>query len=52
MNIGWPEGIYLVLLFIWLGMCITRDGQLKTGRHSFCYDLINELTILGLLWWG
>jgi hypothetical protein len=51
-SIGWPEGIYLALVFIGLGLGLARHGQPKTGVHNIWSDIIATALVCGLLWWG
>ncbi len=52
MNMGWPQGIYLVILF--LGVCqhASKNGQPRTGSYDLGTALISAALILSLLWWG
>jgi hypothetical protein len=51
--IGWPEGIYLALNFIGLGISIAQHGKSETGTESVWTALLWwVLIILPLLYWG
>lgn len=50
MNIGWPEGIYLAIVFIGLGVTIARHGQ--TREYDALNALISTALGLSLLYWG
>lgn len=53
MIIGWPQAIYLALLFIGLGIELARDGEpKKPGKHQFVPVLIVNALIFGLLYLG
>lgn len=53
MNIGWPEGIYIVLSFGGLGMSLARRGageppiEMTPGLQALA--MVMSFT---LLWWG
>lgn len=51
MSIGWPEGIYLALVFMSLGIVATRNGEPR-DPYSFGRQLFSTALALGLLWWG
>lgn len=51
-NVGWPEGIYLGLLFLSLLIAAGNDGKPKTGEHNFGISLIASAIFFGLLYWG
>jgi hypothetical protein len=50
MNIGWPEGIYLALFFVGIGVNICKLGEEK-GKYAPS-DIVVGFLILGLLYWG
>lgn len=52
MNIGWPEGIYLALALMGIGISLAKDGQPETGTFSFFRSLGINILVGGLLWWG
>lgn len=52
MNIGWPEGIYLCVTMIGLGIAISDHGKPKTGKENFLNTLISVSIGYGLLCWG
>lgn len=51
MNIGWPEGILLALLFINLCIHFGLQGQ-ERGTYNGGKYLFDAGLTLGLLWWG
>jgi hypothetical protein len=51
-NVGWPEGIYLVLLILTLGYTLAKDGQPKNDKYSFWATTLSAGLVLGLLYWG
>lgn len=50
-NIGWPEGIYLVLFCVSLGVVIAKFGEQKSDHYDLV-DLLAPFLGLGLLYWG
>jgi hypothetical protein len=44
--------IYLALVVLGLGVELAKDGQPKTGKHSFCWQLVGVAIPCGLLYWG
>lgn len=52
MNIGWPEGIYLAIVFLGLCFTISNHGKPKTGEHDAGAFLLASAITLGLLYWG
>lgn len=52
MMVGWPQGIYLALVLIGLGVAAAKHGQPKTGTYSFWVSLPASAILLGLLAWG
>lgn len=51
MTIGWPQGIYLVLTAMAVGMALAKDGEPRTP-YSFWHSLLRASISFGLLWWG
>lgn len=47
-----PAIIYLVLTMLGLGVAIEKNGQPRTGKHSFVTTLIVTAITCGLLYWG
>ncbi len=45
-----------VLLLVWfaleLGVNLAKDGEPRTGNHSFLYTFITIGFWVALLWWG
>ena len=48
--IGWPQGIYLAILLLSLGIIAGKHGE--TYRANFWVSGATTLLILGLLTWG
>lgn len=48
-----PQIIYLILLFIGIGIDVQRHGEpKKPGTHNFWGDIIIAALGFGLLYWG
>lgn len=53
MSIGWPEGIYLTILILGVGVAIARFGEpKKRDTYDIADVLISPAIVLALLWWG
>jgi hypothetical protein len=52
MNVGWPEGIYLALVLVSIGICVARFGEQKRDRYDLTDVLVGPAISLSLLWWG
>ena len=48
-ELHWPQMVWLSLAMINLGMEAAKDGETKTGRHSFIPSLIATALIAWLL---
>lgn len=46
----WPQWVYLGLLVLALGIDLERNGQPKTGKHSFFGSLLG-VSISGFVLW-
>jgi hypothetical protein len=51
MNIGWPEGILLGLIFIEICVAMSCHGQPR-GNYNAGLRLFDAALLLGLLVWG
>lgn len=51
MVIGWPQGIYLVLMLMSLGVAIAKHGEVRPRYHGGG-SLIGTGVAIGLLYWG
>lgn len=51
MIIGWPQGIYLVLITLSLGITIAKWGEPQTGTHGWG-TIIGVAIVLPLLYLG
>lgn len=51
-SFGWPQGIYLALAFMGLGITAAKHGNPKEGKHDFWSIGLATLLSLSLLWWG
>jgi len=51
-NIGWPEAIILIIMF--LNVCIdaSKNGQPRTDKHNLGLRLFGVAVSLVLLVWG
>jgi hypothetical protein len=47
-----PALIYLALVILGLGIVLAKDGEPKTGKHSFWWQLVGTAIPCGLLYWG
>lgn len=52
MNIGWPEGIFLALTFMALGLSMSRHGQTRAVTENFAGSFVANMIVIGLLYWG
>jgi hypothetical protein len=52
MNIGWPQGIYLAILFLSVCSHASKNGQPRTGTYDLGTALFASALICGLLYWG
>jgi len=52
MNIEWPQGIYLALIFLTIGINLARDGQPRNVNYSFSAAVIAASISFSLLYWG
>lgn len=51
MHLGWPQLIYIALMFLATGGALAKHGESK-GTHNFGVALIADAITLSLLWWG
>ena len=52
MTIGWPQGIYLALVFIRICIFASKNGQPRTGHFDLGAAIFMSSCFLGLLYWG
>jgi hypothetical protein len=52
MTLGIPQLIFLALIVLNLGIVMAKNGQPRSGKHSFVANLIADGLLLGLLYWG
>lgn len=52
MHIGWPQGIYLALIFMGIEIAVSKYGKQKLGTYGIWEILIGPVMVLSLLWWG
>lgn len=52
MNIGWPEGIMLFLIFAGVGISIARFGEQKRDGYDWMDVLFAPAISIALLYWG
>lgn len=50
--IGWPEGLWLALAFMTLGLYLAKDGEVREEKYSFIGRLIGIILNGALLCWG
>jgi len=50
-NIGWPEGILLGLLFIEICLHMGRHGEPR-GNYNAGLRLFDAAILVTILWWG
>ena len=50
MLIGWPQGIFLLLVFTSLGISIAKHGEATKHNGTAC--AVSTAITLALLWWG
>ena len=51
-HIGWPEGIYLALLFFAFGVHAVKHGEAQTGKWNLWSAVISNGLLIALLYWG
>lgn len=49
---GWPQYTYLALIFMSVGMNLTKPGEPEDGRHNFWASSIASVFILWVLYMG
>jgi hypothetical protein len=49
--IGWPEGIYLALVFVGIGIAIAKHGESR-GQYCAVSAVVNAALGMGLLYAG
>lgn len=49
---GWPEMIYLTLLFMALGISMAKHGEMEIREENFFTKLLMAGIQIALLWWG
>ena len=47
-----PQLVYLALLFIGIGLAWERHGKPKEGDNNAWIDLISQMVIILILYWG
>lgn len=53
MSIGWPEGIYIALSFMSLGIAVARkNGGFPPTQIDIGTQIIAMIVAYSLLWWG
>jgi hypothetical protein len=52
MVIDWPQGIFLGLLVLGVGISLARFGEQKRDKYSIIDVLVAPTLNLALLWWG
>ena len=51
-HIGWPQGIWLLLVFIRLSYQALCHGKPYETKVNFWNELLVAVTLFLLLWWG
>lgn len=52
LDFGWPQLIYLTLLFMGVGIALARFGERKRDSYDWGDVLLAPAVTLALLWWG
>jgi hypothetical protein len=52
MTLHAPQIIFLALTFLALGSSLAKHGEPKNGTYNFGTQLVAEIIIIGLLYWG
>ncbi len=52
MNIGWPEGIWIVMVMLSGLLEAERHGKPKEGTNNFSIWFMSAIISVGLLSWG
>lgn len=47
-----PAIIWIALIMLALGNTLSKDGQPRTGKHSFGWSVVAATLHAGLLYWG
>ncbi|WNL50900.1 hypothetical protein Murka_0064 [Xanthomonas phage Murka] len=47
-----PQLIYLALMFVGIGIAVSKHGQPETGKHNAWVTLIASALVINLLLWG
>lgn len=50
-HVGWPQGIYLAIGFLSLGIILAKDGE-PQKPYSIGRSLIAWAIVMPLLYWG
>jgi hypothetical protein len=50
--IGWPQGIYLALVFLGMIHAINQHGKDREDKYDAKVGFVSTSIILVLLWWG
>lgn len=51
-HIGWPQGIFIFLTILGIGISIARYGEQKSDRFDLFDVAISPALMCGLLYWG
>ncbi len=52
MTIGWPQAIWLILVFLSACVHARRNGQPRGGNYDLGAMLLNSALMAALLYWG
>ncbi|MCT8003264.1 hypothetical protein NZL82_15415 [Sphingomonas sanguinis] len=52
MNIGWPQGILLALLFLSVCLHASKNGRPREGHYDLGASMLTAAIWVGLTYWG
>lgn len=52
MQIDWPQGIFMSIMVMNVGVKLANHGKPRTGRENVWIELIGFAITVGLLSWG
>lgn len=52
MNIGWPQGIALALIFLHVCVHASKNGRPRDGHYDLGAALFASAVNIGILYWG
>lgn len=51
-NIGWPEGLILLIIFLNICLAASYNGQPRKGTYNLGLQLFGSAISVSLLYWG